>query len=85
MKSNYLLSYKLSCIHLEKMFMTQSSGMVQATLPAAWGVGIAVLRLKRKARDPNYSQGEELWSQIQWYKSKVIPFPEVIGIMLYFL
>lgn len=60
MKSNYLLSYKLSCIHLEKMFMTQSSGMVQATHPPARGVGIAVVKLKRKTRDPNYSQGEEL-------------------------
>lgn len=82
-KSNYLLSYKPSCIHLEKMLMTQSSGMVQAAHPAAGGVGMAMVKLKRKTHDLNYSQGVKLWSQIQQYKSRVIP-PEVIGMIPYF-
>lgn len=60
MKSNYLLSYKLSYIHLEKMLMTQSSGMAEAAHPPARGVGIAVVTLNTETRDPSYSQGEEL-------------------------
>lgn len=59
-ESNYLLSYKPSCIHLEKMLMTQSSGMVQAAHPAAGGVGMAMAKLKRKTHDLNYSQGVKI-------------------------